>query len=111
MLDRRRCSRLSQGMGGMHRKPIPPGTDDEIVRALARSSLPFLRSVRQVLHAGKSYIAYEGGVPGFKPGTLVATGYAVSVVADGHRPTPDELAAALKAVEAKWPTEGARPGA
>jgi hypothetical protein len=49
---------------------------------------------------GKSYIAYEGGVPAFTPGTLVATSYAVSVVADGHHPTPDELAAALAAPEA-----------
>jgi hypothetical protein len=62
-------------------------------------------------HAGKSHIAYEGGVPGFKPGTLVATGYAVSVVADGHRPTPDELAAALDAIEAKRSSERARGGA
>ena len=57
------------------------------------------RHVRHFRHAGKPYIAYEGGVPGFKPGTLVATGYAVSVVADGHHPTPDELAAALDAIE------------
>jgi len=86
-------------MGGLRRKPIPPGTDDEIVRALARSSSPFVRHVRQFLHDGKSYIAYEGGVPGFMPGTLVATGYAVSVVADGHHPTADELWAALDALE------------
>jgi hypothetical protein len=76
-------------MGGLRRKPIPPGTDDEILRALARSSSPLSRHVRHFLHAGKHYIAYEGGVPAFKPGTtLVATGYAVSVVADGHHPTP-----------------------
>jgi hypothetical protein len=86
-------------MGGLTQKPIPPGTDDEILRALARSSSPSARHVRQFRHAGKSYIAYEGGVPGFRPGTLVATGYAVSVVADGHHPTPDELNAALKAIE------------
>jgi hypothetical protein len=86
-------------MGGLRRKPIPTGTDDEIVRALARSSSPSSRHVRPFRHAGKSYIAYEGGVPGFKPGTLVATGYAVSVVADEHHPTPDELAAALDAIE------------
>ena len=97
-------------MGGLSRKPIPPGTDDEIVRALARSSSPFSRSVRQFLHAGKAYIAYEGGVPGFKPGTLVATGYAVSVVADGHHPAPDELSAALDAVDTRRSTE-ARGGA
>jgi hypothetical protein len=66
------------------------------------------RHVRRFHHAGKPYVAYEGGVPGFKPGTLVATGYAVSVVADGHRPTPDELAAALEAVEAKRSSEGVR---
>jgi hypothetical protein len=46
-----------------------------------------------------------------KPGTLVATGYAVSVVADGHHPTPDELAAALDAIEVKRSSEGARGGA
>ena len=87
-------------MGGLSRKPIPPGTDDEIVRAMARSSSPSSSHVRHFQHARKSYIAYEGGVPAFKPGTLVATGYAVSVVADGHHPTPDELAAALAAPEA-----------
>jgi hypothetical protein len=69
------------------------------------------RHVRRFHHAGKSYIAYEGGVPGFKPGTLVATGYAISVVADDHHPTPDELAAALDAVDRKRSTEGARSGA
>jgi hypothetical protein len=92
-------------MGGLRRKPIPPGTDDEIVRALARSSSPSSNHVRRFRHAGKPYIAYQGGVPGFKPGTLVATGYAVSVVSDGHDPTPDELAAALASLE------GARDGA
>ena len=59
------------------------------------------RHVRRFRHGGESYIAYEGGVPGFKPGTLVATGYAVSVVAEGQHPTPDELAAALNAVQAR----------
>jgi hypothetical protein len=98
-------------MGGLRRKPIPPGTDVEIIRALARSSSPFSRSVRKFWHFGKSYIAYEGGVPAFKPGTLVATGYALSVVADGHNPSAEELAAALDAVEAKRSTEGARRGA
>jgi hypothetical protein len=68
-------------MAGLHQKPMPP------------------RHVRRFRHDGKSYIAYEGGVPAFKLGTLVATGYAVSVVVDGHRPTPDELAAALDALE------------
>ena len=62
-------------------------------------------------HAGKSYIAYERGVPGFKPGTLVATGYAVSVVADSHHPTPDELSAALEAIEAKGSIKEERGGA
>jgi hypothetical protein len=66
--------------------------------ALARSS-PLSHHVRRFHHEGKSYIAYEGGVPVFKEGTLVASGYAVSVVADGHHPTPDELAAALAALE------------
>jgi hypothetical protein len=70
-------------MGGLHGKPMRP------------------RHVRRFHHAGKSYIAYGGGVPGFKAGTLVATGYAVSVVADGHHPTADELATALAALEAK----------
>ena len=98
-------------MGELPRKPIQPGADDEIVRAVARSSSPFSRSVRQFLHAGKSYIAYESGVPGFKPGTLVATGYTVTVVADGHDPTPDELAAALDAVDTKRSAEGTRGGA
>ena len=79
-------------MGGLHGKPTRP------------------RHVRRFRHDGKSYIAYEGGVPAFKPGTLVATGYAISVVADGHRPTPDELAAALEAVEAKRPSEEVRRG-
>ena len=66
---------------------------------------------RRFQHAGKSYITFEGGVPPFKAGTLVATGFAVSVVADGHHPTPDELAAALDIAEAKRPSEGARNGA
>jgi hypothetical protein len=69
------------------------------------------RHVRRFRYDGRSYIAYEGGVPAFKPGTLVATGYAVSVVADGHHPTPNELAAALDAVDRKRSTEGARSGA
>jgi hypothetical protein len=80
-------------MGGLHGKPMRP------------------RHVRRFRHDGKSYIAYEGGVPAFKPGTLVATGYAISVVADGHRPTPNELAAALDTVEAIWSIEEARGGA
>jgi hypothetical protein len=79
-------------MGGLHQKPMAP------------------RHVRRFRHAGKSYIAYESGVPGFRAGTLVATGYAVSVVADGHHPTPDELAAALDAVDAKRSAAGARDG-
>ena len=92
-------------MGGLSRNPVPPATDDEIIRALAR--VPGRTSVRarRFQHAGKSYVSYEGGVPAFQPGTLVATGYAVSVVADGHHPAPDELAAALAA------SEGARGGA
>jgi hypothetical protein len=93
-------------MGGLRRKPIPPGTDDEIVHALARSSSPSSRHVQHFHNAGKPYIAYQGGVPAFKPGTLVATGYAVSVVADAHHPTPDELAAALDALEGGARCEG-----
>ena len=89
-MTRPRWSRLTQDMAGLHQKLMPP------------------RHVRRFRHAGKSYIAYEGGVPGFKAGTLVATGYAVSVVADGHHPAPGELAAALDTVDAKRSSEGAR---
>jgi hypothetical protein len=73
-------------MGGLTRKPVPEGTDDEIIRALTR--VPGRASVRarRFRHGGKPYIAYVGGVPAFKPGTLVATGDAVSLVADGHCP-------------------------
>jgi hypothetical protein len=39
-------------------------------------------------------------VPAFKPGTLVANGYAITVVADGHVARAEELAAALETVEA-----------
>jgi hypothetical protein len=46
------------------------------------------------------YPPYIGAVPAFKPGTLVATGYAITVVADGHVATAQELAAALETVEA-----------
>jgi hypothetical protein len=83
LLDRLRCSRLSQDMGGLHGKPMRP------------------RHVRRFRHADKSYIAYQGAVPAFKPGTLVATGYAISVVADGHHPAPNEVAAALDALEGR----------
>jgi len=61
-----------------------------------------LVQARRFTHAGKPYIAYEGAVPAFKPGTLVATGYAVSVVADGHKATVDELASALDAFEGRY---------
>jgi hypothetical protein len=98
-------------MGGLRRKPIPAGTDDEIVRALARSSSPFSRHIWRFDHAGKPYIAYLGGVPAFTPGTLVATGYAIGLVADGHHPAPDELAAALTALEVQRSSDGARGGA
>jgi hypothetical protein len=64
-------------MGGLTRQPVPPATDDEIIRALTPSAARPSMRTRHFRHAGKSYIAYEGGVPGFKPGTLVATGYAV----------------------------------
>ena len=90
-------------MGGLRREGMPVAAFNEIARALARGQA----SARQFLHAGKSYIAYRGAVPAFKPGTLVATGYAVSVVADGHRPAPDQLAAALDTVDAKRSSEGA----
>ena len=98
-------------MSGLTRQPVPPATDDEIIRALTRSRAPTSMRALRFGHAGKGYIAYEHGVPAFKPGTLVATGYAISVVADGHHPTPDELAGALNAVEAKRLAEGARHGA
>ena len=92
-------------MGTLRRRPVPLATDEQIIRALAgvatRSSARFER----FRHAGKSYIAFEGGVPAFKAGTLVATGYSVSVVADGHHPTPDELAAALDSLEARRSSE------
>ena len=81
------------------------GDNEQIIRALAGSRF------RRFHHAGKSYLAFEGGVPAFKPGTLVAPGYAVSVVADGHVPGANELAAALAALEAKRSSEGARSGA
>ena len=94
LLDTLRCGRLGPDMGGLTRKPVPEGMDDELILALAR--VPGRASVRgrRFEHAGKSYIAYQGGVPAFKPGTLVATGYAISVVASGHHPTPEELWAA-----------------
>jgi hypothetical protein len=76
---------------------MPVAAFDAIARALARGQASV--HTRRFTHAGKSYVACEGGVPALKPGTLVATGYAVSVVADGHHPTPDELAAALLAFE------------
>jgi len=75
---------------------MPVAAFDEIARALARGLAS--AHARRFTHAGKSYVAYQGAVPGFKPGTLVATGYAVSVVPDGHHPTPEELAAALELV-------------
>jgi hypothetical protein len=50
--------------------------------------------------AGKSYLAYER-VPPLPAGTLVATGYAVTVVADGHVASGDEMAAALDAAEGR----------
>lgn len=96
-------------MGGLRREGMPVAAFKEIARALARGQASI--HARQFLHAGKSYIAYQGAVPAFKPGTLVATGYAVSVVADGHHPTPDELAAALDVAEAKRPAAGERGGA
>jgi hypothetical protein len=93
-----RC-RLTQTMGTLRRRPVPLATDEQIIRALAgvagRSSPRFQR----FRHAGKSYIAFEGAVPAFKAGTLVATGYSFSVVADGHAPTADELSAALLSFE------------
>jgi hypothetical protein len=93
-------------MGGLTRKPITPGTDDEIGHTLARSS-SLSHHLRQFLQAGKPYLAYERGVPGFKAGTLVATGNAVTVMPDGHHPTAEELAAA----EAQRPPERVRRGA
>ena len=98
-------------MGTLRRRPVPLATDEQIIRALAgvatRSSVRFER----FRYADKSYLAFEGGVPAFKAGTLVATCYAISVVADGHRPTSDELAGALDVVDAKRSTDRARDGA
>ena len=85
-------------MGTLRRRPVPLATDEQIIRALAgatRSSPRFQR----FRHASKSYLAFEGGVPAFKAGTLVATGYRHSVVADGHTPSVDELSAAPLAFE------------
>jgi hypothetical protein len=89
-------------MGGLRREGMPVAAFNEIARALARGQASV--HARRFAHAGKSYIVYQGAVPGFHPGTLVATGYAVSVVADGHHPMPEELAAALEAIEkpATW---------
>jgi len=94
-------------MGTLRRRPVPLATDEQIIRALASVAT---RSSPRFHHAGKSYIAFEGGVPAFRAGTLVATGHAISVVADGHHPTPDELATALEVLEAKRSSEGARGG-
>ena len=55
-------------MGGLRRKPIPPPTDDEIIRVLARVSSRSSVRAQRFSHSGKSYIAYEGGVPGFESG-------------------------------------------
>jgi hypothetical protein len=98
-------------MGTLRRRPVPLATDEQIIRALAGVATRSSPRFQRFHYAGKSYVAFEGGVPAFKAGTLVATGYAVSVVADGHRPTPDELAAALEALEATGSSEGARGGA
>ena len=86
-------------MGTLRGRPVPLATDEQIIRALAgvatRSSVRFQR----FRHASKSYLAFEGGVPAFKAGTLVATGYRHGVAADGHTPSVDELSAALLAFE------------
>ena len=84
-------------MGGLRREGMPVAASNETARALARGKASV--QARYFTHAGKSYIAYQGAVPGFKPGTLVATGYSISVAADDHHRTPDELSAALEAVE------------
>jgi hypothetical protein len=87
---------------------MPVAAFNEIARALARGKASV--QLRRFIHAGKSYIAYQGAVPGFQPGTLVATGYAFSVVADDHQPAPEELAAALDIVESGRSSRGARDG-
>jgi hypothetical protein len=56
---------------------------------------------RRFYHRGKAYLAFQGGVPTLPAGTPVATGYAVSVVADGHTPSVDELSATLLAFEGR----------
>jgi hypothetical protein len=45
-------------MGGLRRKPVPPKTDDEISRALARGEGSV--RARRFYRAGKAYLAYEG---------------------------------------------------
>jgi hypothetical protein len=94
-------------MGGLRRKPVPPGTKDEIVRALARGKASLC--ARRFRHAGKAYLVFEGGVPDLPPGTIVATGHIVSVIGDGHRPRVDELAAALDAFEGRASKVSSRP--
>jgi prepilin-type processing-associated H-X9-DG protein len=86
-------------MGTLRRRPVPLATDEQIIRALAGVATRSSPRFQRFHHAGKSYIAFEGGVPPFRAGTLVATGYAVSLMADGHVATPDELSAALDALE------------
>jgi len=90
-------------MGTLRRRPVPLATDEEIIRALAGVATRSSPRFQRFRHTGKSYIAFEGGVPAFKAGTLVATGYAFSVVADGHTPSVDELSAALLAFEGRQP--------
>ena len=96
-------------MGGLRRKPIPPGSDDQIIRTL----LPESASVRarRFRYRGKSYTAYFSGVPELPAGTLVAASHWCAVIARGHTATADELAAALDAAEAKRSGAGARGGA
>ena len=96
-------------MGGLRREGMLVAAFAEIARAFARCRV--LVRARRFRHAGKSYLVYRGRVPELRPGTLVATGYGVSIIADGHSPTVDELAAALEAIEAKRSSESARGGA
>jgi hypothetical protein len=83
---------------------MPAAAFNEIARALACGQASV--QSQRFLHAGQPYIVYQGAVPGFKAGTLVATGYSASVVADGHYPSPDEFAAALDAIERHQTPDG-----
>ena len=78
---------------------MPVAAFAAIARAFARGQASV--RARRFYVADKSYLAYRGGVPELRPGTIVVTGYGVSIIAEGHSPTVDELAAALEAFEGR----------